>query len=57
MILSASSDHLVKLWSYQGEQRGVLKQGYKENKGWQYNVNEKWQNSETKIYDRIKGDL
>jgi|JI10StandDraft_1071094.scaffolds.fasta_scaffold22539_2 hypothetical protein len=29
MILSASSDHLVKMWSYEGDQRGVLKQGYK----------------------------
>jgi len=29
MILSASSDHMVKLWNLNGEQRGVLKQGFK----------------------------
>lgn len=39
MILSASSDHLVKLWSQAGEQRGVLKQGLRENQGWEYNLN------------------
>lgn len=39
MILSASSDHLVKMWSCGGEQRGVLKQGLKENSGWQYFLN------------------
>jgi hypothetical protein len=29
MILSSSSDRLVKLWSCEGEQRGTLKQGLK----------------------------
>lgn len=45
MILSASSDHLVKIWSCDGELRGTLKQGQRENSGWQYFLNDKWQNN------------
>lgn len=57
MILSASSDHLVKMWSCGGEQRGVLKQGLRDNQGWQYYLDEKWQNNEARLYDKIKAEL
>ena len=44
LILSAGSDNLVKLWNEKGEPRGTLRQGIKENKGWQYKLGAKWAN-------------
>lgn len=38
-MLTAGGDRLVKLWNYQGEARGVLRQGLKVNPGWQYVLN------------------
>ena len=57
MLLSASSDKLVKMWNYNGQPRGTLKQGQKENKNWQYNVSEKWQNTEICLFNSIKDQL
>jgi hypothetical protein len=55
--LSAGSDRLVKLWNYQGEQRGVLKQGLKENPQWNYVLGNTWENKEKIKYKELKDDL
>jgi hypothetical protein len=45
------------LWNYEGEARGTLKQGLKENLSWQYALNDKWQNKELIEFKNIKNEL
>lgn len=42
LILTAGSDSLVKIWNQKGEPRGVMRQGLKENKSWQYETSRDW---------------
>lgn len=57
MLLSASSDRLVKMWNYNGDPRGTLKQGLKDNKSWRYDLSDKWKNNELTLYHHIKEQL
>lgn len=57
LILTAGGDKLVRLWNYEGDQRGVLRQGAKENQGWMYRTDQKWQNKELVEFRKISQDL
>jgi hypothetical protein len=46
LILTAGSDSLVKIWNEKGAPRGTMRQGLKENKGWQYETSKNWSSKE-----------